>query len=74
MILKFALSKVKLSPSVSCLYGRLFLRGFEFLIKKYSVGVYSVIRFFAKTTRLRFVRLLHFLRKYSVKITFIVSR
>ena len=39
---------------------RLFLLGFCFLIKKYSVGVYSVIRLFAKSTRLRFTRLLHF--------------
>ena len=39
-------------------YSVMFLLGFQFLIKKYSVGVYSVIRLFAKSTRLRFTRLL----------------
>ena len=57
---------------------RLFLLGFCFLIKKYSVEVYSVIRFFTRSTRLRFTRLLHFFSKvlgldnfysFSLKVT-----
>ena len=46
---------------------RLGILGFDNFIKKYSVWVYSVFRFFPKNTRLSFSRFLPFFYKYSVK-------